>query len=182
MLSIYRCNSKVASTEQNERYLEMSSIDTSKNIDSNSSSLSPLLLNMETDESDSMQARPAKKSPTASAPASPKLFHSDILFNYNSEKFFLNRVKNLFKTNTVARNDNNLSESYNYLNVSLRQVKMIIVPFGIRILCTAFLWDHFVNKYHDLLEVYSDNPAQIVSLSSFKKTYFPYIIEVFLLC
>jgi hypothetical protein len=118
---------------------------------------------MDTEDSDGMQARPAKKSPSGSAPASPKLFDSDILFSHNSEKFFLNRIKNLFKTNTVARSESNLSESYNYLNVSLRQVKMIVVPFGIRILVTALLWDHFVIKYHNLLEVYSDNPAQIVT-------------------
>ncbi len=42
---------------------------------------------------------------------------------------------------------------------SSRQVKLIVVSFGLRILLTGGLWDNFVHKYHDLLEVYSSNPT-----------------------
>ncbi len=42
---------------------------------------------------------------------------------------------------------------------SSRQVKLIVISFGMRILLTGGLWDNFVHKYHDLLEVYSSNPV-----------------------
>ncbi len=48
--------------------------------------------------------------------------------------------------------------------VSSRQVKLVVVSFGIRIACTGLLWDHFVHKYHDLLMVYSNNPTQRVNI------------------
>lgn len=42
---------------------------------------------------------------------------------------------------------------------SSRQVKMIVISFGLRILITGGLWDRFVHQYHDLLENYSNDPA-----------------------
>ena len=134
-------------------------------MDSNNSSLSPLLLNMENDTNENSR----NSSRTPSGQTSPRLiFDKEVLFSYSSDKFFLNRIKNLFKNtgnNGVSiRADVNTSESYSYLQVSKRYVKLMMWPFGIRLLCTAFMWDHFVNKYHSLLEVYSDNPAQIVIL------------------
>ena len=40
-----------------------------------------------------------------------------------------------------------------------REVKIIVFSFGLRILCTGGLWDHYVHKYHDLLMVLSTNPT-----------------------
>lgn len=45
-------------------------------------------------------------------------------------------------------------------HVSSRRVKLIVISFGMRLLFTGLLWDHFVHKYHDLLMVFSDNPNQ----------------------
>ena len=42
-------------------------------------------------------------------------------------------------------------------HISSFQVKLIVVSFGIRLLFTGLIWDHFVHKYHDLLMVFSDN-------------------------
>ena len=46
--------------------------------------------------------------------------------------------------------------------VSSRQIKIIVASFGIRLLFTALIWDHFVHKYHDALMVWSNNPEQRV--------------------
>lgn len=43
---------------------------------------------------------------------------------------------------------------------SHREVKLMVISFGLRILLTGYLWDHFVHKYHDLLMVFSENPTQ----------------------
>ena len=48
-------------------------------------------------------------------------------------------------------------------HVSSRQIKIIVASFGIRLLFTALIWDHFVHKYHDALMVWSNNPEQRVS-------------------
>lgn len=45
-------------------------------------------------------------------------------------------------------------------HVSSRQIKIIVASFGIRLLFTALIWDHFVHKYHDALMVWSNNPEQ----------------------
>lgn len=45
---------------------------------------------------------------------------------------------------------------------SSRQVKFIVVSFGIRLLVTAIIWDHFVHKYQDLLMNLSDNELKRV--------------------
>lgn len=45
-------------------------------------------------------------------------------------------------------------------HVSSRQVQLIVIGFGLRILATGGLWDNFTHKYHDLLENYSNDPAQ----------------------
>jgi hypothetical protein len=47
-------------------------------------------------------------------------------------------------------------------HVPLRQVKIIVVSFGIRLLFSGLLWDHYVHKYHDLLMEFSTNPTQRV--------------------
>lgn len=44
-----------------------------------------------------------------------------------------------------------------------REVKLIVFWFGIRLLCTGLIWDHFVHKYHDLLMVFSSNPIKRVN-------------------
>jgi hypothetical protein len=52
----------------------------------------------------------------------------------------------------------------NYL--SSKYIKIICWAFGIRLLCTSLVWDNFVVKYHELLEVYDfNNPSLIVSKS-----------------
>lgn len=51
-------------------------------------------------------------------------------------------------------NDTNIAQKR---HVSSFQVKLIVVSFGIRLLFTGLIWDHFVHKYHDLLMVFSDN-------------------------
>lgn len=45
-------------------------------------------------------------------------------------------------------------------HVTSRQVKLIVISFGLRLLCTGLIWDHFVHKYHDLLMVLSNNPTK----------------------
>ena len=81
--------------------------------------------------------------------------------------------KQTFKTKQAAEyafasslssynNVNNSTNTTIVRHVSSRQVKLIVISFGIRILCTGLLWDHFVHKYHDLLMVTSSNPTQRV--------------------
>ena len=41
--------------------------------------------------------------------------------------------------------------------VTVRQVKLIVIPFGIRLLLTGLIWDHYVNNYQFLLQNYTDN-------------------------
>lgn len=45
---------------------------------------------------------------------------------------------------------------------SSREVKILVFYFGIRLLFTGLIWDHYVHKYHDLLMVFSNNPTQRV--------------------
>lgn len=40
-----------------------------------------------------------------------------------------------------------------------KEVKFIVVSFGLRILLTGGIWDHYVHKYHDLLMNFSPNPT-----------------------
>jgi hypothetical protein len=51
---------------------------------------------------------------------------------------------------------------------SSRRVKLIVISFGLRLLFTGLLWDHFVHKYHDLLMVFSDNSNQRVILFKYE--------------
>ena len=43
-----------------------------------------------------------------------------------------------------------------------RQVKLVVFSFGLRILLTGAIWDHYVHKYHVLLMIFSNNPTQRV--------------------
>ena len=45
-------------------------------------------------------------------------------------------------------------------HVTSRQVKLVVISYGIRLAFTGLLWDHFVHKYHDLLMEFSMNPNQ----------------------
>jgi hypothetical protein len=84
------------------------------------------------------------------------------------------RAVNLHKANDsymINMNNSHMHEVYslndatqnNYGHVSSRQVKLVVVSFGIRLLFTALIWDHYVHKYHDLLMEFSNNPTQRVS-------------------
>lgn len=64
-----------------------------------------------------------------------------------------------------VRSSSGTSSSSSRRHISSRQVKIIIVSFGIRLLVTSLLWDSFVHKYHDLLMIYSDDPIKRVRLS-----------------
>jgi hypothetical protein len=48
--------------------------------------------------------------------------------------------------------------------VTTKQVKLIVVPFGIRLLITSLIWDHYVNNYQLLLQNYTDNMLHRVYL------------------
>ncbi|RNA28309.1 ceramide phosphoethanolamine synthase-like isoform X3 [Brachionus plicatilis] len=43
-------------------------------------------------------------------------------------------------------------------SVSSFQVKLLVFFFSFRLLFTGLIWDHFVQKYHDLLMVFFNNP------------------------
>lgn len=65
-------------------------------------------------------------------------------------------VKEAFAAHTEPTNISNKDSRY----FTSRQVKIIVISFGLRILITGFLWDKYVHKYHDMLEVFSDNLTQ----------------------
>ena len=48
--------------------------------------------------------------------------------------------------------------------VSRRTVVTVLIAFGIRFLFIGGLWDHFVHKYHDQLEVTLPSPSQQASI------------------
>jgi len=50
----------------------------------------------------------------------------------------------------------------NNRHYSTRELRYIVFYFGIRILFTGLIWDHYVHKYHDLLMVFSNNPIKRV--------------------
>lgn len=64
-------------------------------------------------------------------------------------------VKEAFLSSSTTDQAYSSRNSYSH-----REVKIIILSFGMRVLVTGFLWDHFVHKYHALLMVYSENPTQ----------------------
>jgi hypothetical protein len=66
---------------------------------------------------------------------------------------------NLEAAGVFTSNDNHSQE---VRHVSSRRVKLIVISFGLRLLFTGILWDHFVHKYHDLLMNFSNNPNQRV--------------------
>ena len=102
---------------------------------------------------------------------------SSVLIDLNT----LNTDENNINSNENNNNNNNKSASTSYsinitknisktfqffhINgpVTTRQVKLIVVPFGIRLLITSLIWDHYVNNYQVLLQNYSDNMAHRVS-------------------
>ena len=55
-----------------------------------------------------------------------------------------------------------VSTTNNNRHFTSREVKIIVFLFGIRLLFTGLVWDHFVHKYHDLLMVFSNNPIKRV--------------------
>ncbi len=65
------------------------------------------------------------------------------------------------------RNDDSGGRSHKHANkksfLASREIKIIIVSFGMRLIFTSAAWDHFVNKYQSLLHIYSNNIVQRVS-------------------
>jgi hypothetical protein len=72
---------------------------------------------------------------------------------------------------TVAFSSSITNLNGNNRHYSTREIKFIVFYFGIRILITSIIWNHFVHKYHDLLMVFSNNPI--------KRVYFIYILSKF---
>jgi hypothetical protein len=74
-----------------------------------------------------------------------------VLINLN-DKNYIDENNNEIKSTTT-------NNSFFHFNgpVSTRQVKFIVIPFGIRLLLTGLIWDHFVNNYQLLLQNYTDN-------------------------
>ena len=72
----------------------------------------------------------------------------------NNKSYSINITKNISKT-----------FSFFHMNgpVTAKQVKLIVVPFGIRLLITSLIWDHYVNNYQLLLQNYTDNMLHRVS-------------------
>ena len=58
------------------------------------------------------------------------------------------------------------NEAINSRYFTSRQVKLVVLSFGLRILFTGAIWDHYVHKYHVLLMVFSNNPTQRVSTTT----------------
>ena len=52
-----------------------------------------------------------------------------------------------------------------------REVKIVVISFGIRVLFTGLIWDHYVHKYHDLLMVFSNNPNKRVNFKIYFKDF-----------
>ena len=63
---------------------------------------------------------------------------------------------------TAAFSSSSTNLNSNNRHYSTREIKYIIFYFGIRILFTSLIWNHFVHKYHDLLMVFSNNPIKRV--------------------
>ncbi len=72
---------------------------------------------------------------------------------------------------TAAFSSSSTNLNGNNRHYSTREIKFIVFYFGIRILITSIIWNHFVHKYHDLLMVFSNNPI--------KRVYFIYILSKF---
>ena len=81
----------------------------------------------------------------------------------SNEKNFGKNMEHQVSINAAAF-ATHMNEEHDYEggHVSSRQIKIIVASFGIRLLCTALIWDHFVHKYHDALMVWSNNPEQRV--------------------
>lgn len=65
---------------------------------------------------------------------------------------------------TAAFSSSSTNLNGNNRHYSTREINFIVFYFGIRILITSIIWNHFVHKYHDLLMVFSNNPIKRVFL------------------
>jgi len=73
-------------------------------------------------------------------------------------QFKANKVSESVKEAFASHTETNQASNSRYF--TSKQVKLIVVSFGFRILITGFLWDKYVHKYHDLLMHFSENPTQ----------------------
>jgi hypothetical protein len=88
----------------------------------------------------------------------------------NNEPIIINPNANIIAASVFAASNDahiNDNQNNNVRHLSSRQVKLIVISFGLRLLFTGLIWDHFVHKYHDLLMNFSDNPNIRVSYLNF---------------
>ena len=85
---------------------------------------------------------------------------NDELLNKNSNKLEHKTPTSIAAEAAFAQTESD-NKTTNRLSrhFSSREVKLIVFWFGIRLLCTGLIWDHYVHKYHDLLMVFSNNPV-----------------------
>lgn len=86
--------------------------------------------------------------------------------NNNNRHYIINEkdtssmIKLTLDTDASTSSSSSLKTNY----FSSKYIKIICWAFGIRLLCTGLVWDNFVVKYHQLLEIYNfNNPSLIVS-------------------
>lgn len=86
-------------------------------------------------------------SPSLSSPSSPS---SSSLSTYSM---------NITNNNNNNNNSSGGGGLHSYFSLSShvtsRQIKLVVIPFGVRILLTALIWDHFVGSYQALLQNYT---------------------------
>jgi hypothetical protein len=69
---------------------------------------------------------------------------------------------NDYDSDNNKNDDNTRKHTHRRTLLTSRQIKLIIVSFGMRLIFTSASWDYFVNKYQNLLHNYSNNIVQRV--------------------